>query len=580
LKRRRASSSALRAAAIGLVACQVAWLGLATPAQAQNPPVIYVHGVTEDACEPNNLRVVLNEVGERLPQADLPTQGGRPCPQTTDGENPLRFRYVQDKEGARDRDKADRGSSQSGARRNATALHDYIDRLAAKGQKKVMLVGFSMGGLVLRTYLADHPEHAEAHVAGAVFIESAIQGSWAATVPRTANARETRRSCEKQRFPGGSAVCFGLLRLARDRLELPDEDAIAFRDLSPGSEIVRSNADAEPPSGPRYLTVPGDIRLRLPRNLLAEWRFGRPGDEVSIGDGFIPLGTPDPAGTPALGGASFKPDSRARQSPLVRTCGVQKRELQSLVDAYLAAADTADIPECVLRAPEAHWNINAHSAEAMPGRVKNLPKLVGDFLVETCNAERLGRCAPEPLVGAGGICGLLTSLKDQNNNRPLRLELQVERGAARCSEARELVTSYWTATGPCDRQGAGTCWRESGEWECVAPTLGSYPVIVSCFGPADTEIQAIDTEAYPVVGSLRSCEAPPALQPAPFAIRANIKCAEAVDIATQGAEGDCGIGGTGCDVRGFTCATRSVAIETSETNCVWGPRRVTFKTGA
>lgn len=380
----------------------LAGLAIAAPSRAENPAVVYVHGVSEDACERDNMRDVLRAVGERLPQEGFPSQGGGSCARVEGGENPLRFLYSHDKQDANDEDKGlgRGGSSQSGARRNATALRDYIDRLTAKGQPKVMLVGFSMGGLIIRTYLSDHRQHADEKVAGVVFVESALQGSILGLAARAVNGREARRVCEAQAgFPGGSTLCFGLLSLLREKFELANEDAIAFLDLSPGSEIVRENAEAPLPSGPRYLTVLGDIRLRLPRNLLGEWVFGEPNEEVSVGDGVIPLGDSNPDATPPFGGASFKPPGYdARQAHLIRSSGIPNRDLQLLVDAFLvsAAADTKAKLDCLREAPEAHWNINSRSGEAQPGRNTALPQLIADFLADTCRTARLGRCGPEP----------------------------------------------------------------------------------------------------------------------------------------------------------------------------------------
>lgn len=548
-----------------------AGLVLAAPAMAQNPPVVYLHGVTEDACSRDNLSGVLRAVGERLPQGGLPRQDEKPCDSIASGENPLRFRYVQDKHGANDKDKALGGSSQSGARRNALALREYIDRLTETDESKVMLVGFSMGGLIIRTYLADHRAHADKKVAAVVFIESALQGSLFGLAARTANSKEAQDACRVQSgFPGGSVLCSAVLALIREEFELKNEDAIAFRDLSPQSEIVRENASVSPPTGPRYLTLPGDIRYRLPRNLLGEWTFGEPNEELSLGDGVILPGDPAPSATPALGGASFKPSGgTARQVPLTQTCGLKSRDLQLLVDASLVGplADNGAKLDCLRRSPQAHWNINAQSTEVVPGRVKNLPQVISDFLVEACLEARLGRCGPEPLAGPGEACG--TVQLESFQGRPLALEVQIEEGSVTCSESRDLVTWYWTADGPCERQGAGTCLRTRGVWRCLAPTAGSYPVVVRC-STEGRALRAVDSAAFPVVGDQDCGDVPDYDSGKPAGITANFACEDAIRVAEYANVDD-------EELVNFECETEQLATEHVRTMCSWGDRKVSFE---
>lgn len=573
---------------IGLFAWILGTLALAAPSHAQNPAVVYVHGVSENACAPGNMRDVLRVVGERLPQTGFRAQGGAACRKVQPGENPLRFRYVQDKHEANDEDKGfgRGGSSQSGARRNATALRDYIDRLTEKGEGKVMLVGFSMGGLIIRTYLSDHRGHANEKVAGVVFIESALQGSLFGLAAKAANASEARRVCEAQdSFPGGSTLCLGLLSLIRQEFELENEDAIAFRDLSPASEIVRQNASATPPEKPRYLTVPGDIRLRLPRNALGEWVFGRPNEELPVGDGVIPVGDSDPGGTPPLGGASFKPQGyHARLSPLIRTCGIANRDLQLLVDAFLvgSALDTKAKLECLRAAPEAHWNINARSGEIRPDREMALPQLVSEFLVDACRAARLGRCGPEPLVGRGGSCGVLKTGKTwrgpyHDKERPISLDVKVEIGQVRCSEARSMLLWYVNADNPCINAG-NTCALDRGYWTCSAPTAGAYPVLYRCTRNDGVDVTGSDAVGPAARATISDCGDPPGTEaPGPYEVRANITCAEALEVARVWGVG---CDGPSCEIRGFTCRSRPTGIESFETRCTWGDRVVTFVIGA
>jgi len=373
-----------------------------------------------------------------------------------------------------------------------------------------MLVGFSMGGLIIRTYLSDHPEHADARVAGVVFLESALQGSYAGLLAKGANSSEALDRCAAGLdVPiAGRRICSTMLGLIRQKLELANEDAIAFRDLSPGSEIVRANAGAEPPGEPRYLNLPGDIRLKLPLTLGAATYPGA-GSEIPIGDVLIPRGNPDPSAVPALGGAGFEPvDLDARTIPLTRRCGVGAKALQSLAEATLEGDPETAMPLKCFDPPEAHWNVNADAAESRPRRGTPIPTLVADFLVETCKAEHLGRCAPEPLIGSGGRCGVLETGESwrglfQGPRRPINLEVKVLDGApVTCSEARKILLWYTKAYNPCVDAG-NTCRLERpdlpgqrGGWACSAPTAGSYPLMYRC----DSSEQGTSVGGFDAVG--------------------------------------------------------------------------------
>ncbi len=375
-----------------------------SPAEASNPPVVYVHGLTENACANGNLTAVLGAIVETLPQGGLVSQDGKACADEKATEaattsNPIRFRYVADRSEGGDYDNAEGGSSQSGAEANARALSEYLRELTREGEK-AMLVGYSMGGLIIRTYLARYPDAAKRRVAAVVFVESAVQGSLWGAAGRAVNAKAAGAACLKFiGFPGGTPLCAALLQTARDKLRISDTpDAIAFRDLSPRSSVVEANAQEAIPSGIRFLTAPGDIQITRPPNYIGEWR-GNPSEPWPIGDGLIPLGDPDPSALPALGGASFQPTGGdAVMGPLTRTCGLESRELSALRNAYILANpfNLADKIRCIADAPEAHWNINGMADIIKPG-AKTLPQRIVDFLVDTCRREKLGDCsAPRP----------------------------------------------------------------------------------------------------------------------------------------------------------------------------------------
>lgn len=85
----------------------------------------------------------------------------------------------------------------------------------------------------------------------------------------------------------------------------------------------------------------------------------------------------------------------------------------------------------------------------------------------------------EVAVAAGTSCGSVTATGAAGE---VAAELIVESGEMKCSFARRLWDRYWAAgpDEPCDRQGAGTCWRDIEDWTCVVPTAGAHPTVFTC----------------------------------------------------------------------------------------------------
>jgi pimeloyl-ACP methyl ester carboxylesterase len=606
--------------ATAIAAACVLTLALCTAARAANPPVVYVHGLGEDACATSNLGAVLDTVRERLPQGDLPRPPGSSCPSAgTPGANPLRFHYVRDRADGGDQDRADGGSSQGGVGANARALHEYIGTLVDRGNRKVMLVGFSMGGLVIRSYLAKFGHEAGEHVAAAAFVESAHAGSYFATVAAAVASDDATRECKAQVFtlpagPLNSALCLALLKLARDEFNLNQPGAIALRDLQPRSEAVRAVASSSIPREPRYLNVAGDLVVRVPAGKIGEWAFGKPYDDYELGDGIIPKGNSDPRETPVLGGGLFDPRRLgsgydARQVLVPEICEVAPVQREKLVDTLasvvgraakdprakaalyvgrklLGAADAVGHGfDCMRHAPPAHWNINEHAAEAQPGKVKNVPAIVGDFLVDTCKAQHLGWCGPEPLVGPGGECGTYTTGEIPSygppggDRRSRTAVLRVEAGSLRCSEARAELDRYVHAHNPCQNAG-NTCPLDHDGWTCLTPSAGSYPVIYRCDqSSSGAELAAYEAKALAVQPAEVDCGNGADDTPGPFQVRANVACETALAVARAAvAKGEeCT---DSCLVEGFTCTTRNTGYESAATECTWRERRVRFETGS
>jgi hypothetical protein len=190
-------------------------------------------------------------------------------------------------------------------RANAEKLALEIEEVAANAGRRVVLIGYSMGGAIIRTYLAEHREEAERRVDAVVMLHAASSGSWgyafAGEIPR--------------RFEGvfGQRVA-ELLQSVTAAASAVDLKRPASQDLRPRSALFRAIAPMEVPRNVSYYTFWGDIRLVVGRRLLI---YDLPEFTLpSLGDlGLLP-GDPDPHELPELGGQRFTPEVDAGEDAL------------------------------------------------------------------------------------------------------------------------------------------------------------------------------------------------------------------------------------------------------------------------
>jgi pimeloyl-ACP methyl ester carboxylesterase len=253
-------------------------------------PVIFVHGMGGNAADVGTTQFadLLQGVARAHPTPDICQRDAQPDRPWTG--SPCVFRFVEDM--AED----DRGpnDSQSAVRDNARKLADEVEEVAKNTQRRVILVGYSMGGAIIRTYLTS--EDASERVEAVVLIDGVASGSWgyafAGAVPRRASGKLGDRLSEVMRSTAASTAAV-------------DFDRPATRDLSPRSELFRSIAPMRLPRDVDYYTFWGDIRISVERSLLG---YELPAYEMpSVGDlGLLP-GSPDPKELPELGGQRFSP---------------------------------------------------------------------------------------------------------------------------------------------------------------------------------------------------------------------------------------------------------------------------------
>jgi pimeloyl-ACP methyl ester carboxylesterase len=213
-------------------------------------------------------------------------------------------------------------------------VRDNADKLAREVEEvwrnadeaPVTLIGYSMGGAIIRTYLATHREDAERFVDTVVLIDAVASGSWgyafASEVPRRVGGSLGARLSELMRSFAATASAV-------------DFDRPATRDLSPRSELFRTIAPMPLPKNVDYYTFWGDIRVVIERQLL---HYELPAFALpSVGDlGLLP-GDPDPSSLPELGGQRFSPpvddEHVALDVPHETRIALQAGVISTLIDA-------------------------------------------------------------------------------------------------------------------------------------------------------------------------------------------------------------------------------------------------------
>lgn len=272
------------------------------PAHAQRSgqrAVIFVHGMGGNAADAGTTQFadLLQAIAREHPTGDVCQRTAQPKRPWTG--SPCVFRFVEDM--AED----DRGpnDSQSAVRDNAAKLADEIDEVYDNTGERVILVGYSMGGAIIRTYLATSAS--SKRVEAVVLVDAVASGSWgyafAGAVPRRASGKLGDKLSEVMRSMAASTSAVNF-------------DRPATRDLSPRSELFRTIAPMPLPRDTNYYTFWGDIRISVERSLLA---YELPSyDMPSVGDlGLLP-GSADPTELPELGGQRFSPPTDADHEAL------------------------------------------------------------------------------------------------------------------------------------------------------------------------------------------------------------------------------------------------------------------------
>jgi hypothetical protein len=185
--------------------------------------------------------------------------------------------------------------SQSSVDQNALQLNRTVTALSAEadsvgagktkpGTTKVTLIGYSMGGAVIRSLLAgclapeapDGPKRcpdAAGMIDQVFFLDADQQGSWILTINKGVNAATLRGESDDMSIPNPITPFTSVLALIqqavfdklRTEMEL-DPDSQAVKDQTPQSDSILAHDKSDLPAGIAYYNFFGDIQLRLGGN--------------------------------------------------------------------------------------------------------------------------------------------------------------------------------------------------------------------------------------------------------------------------------------------------------------------------
>jgi pimeloyl-ACP methyl ester carboxylesterase len=324
-----------RFAVVAIVALLLGATPPSASGQTNGAAVIFVHGMGQSAADVGvdpkagggaPFGDLLEAIADAHPDPDACQDDAQPDRPWTG--SPCVFRYVEDLAEAAEGYRAQRGEndSQSAVQDNAEKLASEIEEVYDKTRRSVVLIGYSMGGAIIRTYLATHRQDADTRVAAVILVDAVTSGSWgyafAEAVPRRAEGSLGERLRELMRSTAASSAKVDFTRPAT-------------RDLRPRSALFRRIAPMPLPKTVNYYTFWGDIRVSVERGLLV---YDLPDfDMPALGDlGLLP-GDPDPTALPELGGQRFSPpvndDREALDVPHTTRISLDAVTIGELIDS-------------------------------------------------------------------------------------------------------------------------------------------------------------------------------------------------------------------------------------------------------
>ena len=238
--------------------------------------------------------------------------------------------------------------SQGDIGQNAARLDAVISSMYANnGNKPIILIGYSMGGETIRSFLAYstqlHDGVATGMVDSVLLMHGVEQGSWVANAAPLGGLD----------FPF-SGISAGDLLAA---MGLPNANRVGVKEFSPTSDYmnwVDQNSDSLP-AIPMYNTW-GDERVHTHICTLAIFNACLDTPRQSLGDLVLMPGTDNPTQTPLLGGERFLPGgASATHYEWAETADYA---WDPEIDPLMQLVGTE-----LMSAPQMHVNLPAHQAE-------------------------------------------------------------------------------------------------------------------------------------------------------------------------------------------------------------------------
>ena len=241
---------------------------------------------------------------------------------------------------------------------NAILLDQEITKRTSPGPlqwpvDRITLVANSMGGAIVRAYLAYAVESANpslASVDSVVFLQGAQEGSWLAKADQVANEALVSQ------IPGVRDAVMSLEQLALDQYQI-DTNRPAIADLTPQSELYLFDSKAQYLPPIRYANVASDITTKVATRV---WWWTVTSDlPVRLGDYVMVPGFDDPTRTDWMGGARFLPAAIGRGAASMQWVlpGEATMQLRSGADG----SPYWDLTE-VLNAPMSHFQLGSQLA--------------------------------------------------------------------------------------------------------------------------------------------------------------------------------------------------------------------------
>jgi len=337
--------------------------GMFLPHTTVNQPVIFVHGINENANDMGNTlfvpiyRELQNDFGKIQTFEYI---DDRAFGQSSLSSCPINYKFSQYKYSL--------CVSQSSVLDNAIQLAKDITSLFNSANHKVTLIGYSMGAAIIRTALAGCQQNVTCQavlgskiaerVNNVFFINGVQQGSWMAQNKKGKNIPAAVSLLQTIKAPLAKPL-WGLY-----------VNADAVKDMEPQSINIVSHNSVVPAKNIHYFNFYGDIKLSLKINS----GIYPTTIHIDIGDGVVLPGTDNPQDKSFWGGARFclqcegknfsqiDTNTTYRQWPLTTEKSIDLEGLCTPSSIIQHGCSLGSLFDLVARTPQFHLSIRSKAS--------------------------------------------------------------------------------------------------------------------------------------------------------------------------------------------------------------------------